>query len=183
MTDKKIVTFAVVALVVGLLVGVGVGYAAFHHNNTNTDDNDTYYYYLYFGADNAKNGWYNADATDATAGFDKAMNNAGLTYTVSSWGYVASIDDVGTGWYAAQYLYSNCSSDAAQGSIQYPNYSYGVMSYSNGWKSISGFGSETTLKFSEFNSTIYFLSVYASDYSAVGPDTANDWMTSGPFKA
>ena len=83
MTDKKIVTFAVVALVVGLLVGVGVGYAAFHHNNTNTDDNDTYYYYLYFGADNAKNGWYNADATDATAGFDKAMNNAGLTYTVS----------------------------------------------------------------------------------------------------
>lgn len=186
MEGNKLTTYAVVALVVGILVGVGVGYAAFHgsndNNNSNTDD--TYWFYLYFGDNAVNTKWYSATGANATDAFDKAMKNADLKYTISTYGYVGTIDGKGdNAWYTAQYLYKDTTSAAAQASILFPTESYGTLRVSNGWASVSGYDGVSGLKLSEFGSTVYFMSMYEADYSAPSPASTLLWMSdsTGPF--
>ena len=179
--DKKIMT---VIAVVAVAVVVVAAAAVVLMGDKNKDNATEYDFYLYFADNDAKNGWYSAQGSDAGDAFQKAMKAANFEYTVSNWGYVQSIAGVdnGSGWYCAQYLYSKTDADAAAGSISYATYNYGAMSYSNGWKSTSGYDSSAfTFKLGEFNSTIYFLIPYNSDYSASGPDEISGWKTTGPF--
>ena len=179
--DKKIMTAIAVVVVAVVVIAAA---AVFVLGKDKGSDDTEYYFYLYFGENNTDNGWYSAEAKDTTSAFEKAMDKADFEYTVSNWGYVQSINKVdnGGGWYCAQYLYSNADSKAAEGSIGYATYDWGAMTYSNGWKSVSGYDDGEGLKLSEFGSTIYFLTPYNADYSAAGPDTASGWKTTGPFE-
>lgn len=179
--NKKSMAFVVVALLIGVAAGAGIGF--FIWSGDDCSDDQEYNYYLYFAANDTRNGWYNACGADATDAFDKAMTDAGLEYEISSYGYIGSIDGVGdsAGWYLCEYLYDVYSKDAADASILYPTESYGALTYSNGWKSMSGFGSGDTLKLYQFESTTYFFSPYAADWSAESPVSVNTWMSSGPF--
>lgn len=179
--DSKVIAIVVVGLLAGVGIGVGAGYVAF---NENTSDEETYSFYLYFAADNEKNGWYQANGTGALDAFNKAMDNAGFTWEASSWGYIGKINGVGTsGWYVCQYLYERTDTTAAQGSVASPKVEWGPLQYSNGWKSISGYDWDGGMKLDQFNSNVYFLSPYKSDYSADSPVSVNTWMNSGPFAA
>ena len=191
MEGNKVTTYAVVALVVGILVGVGVGYAAFHGSNSNNNDSntdETYWFYLYFGDNAVNTKWYSATGTDATDAFDKAMKSAELEYEVSSWGYISSVDGKGAdngGWYIAQYLYSDTTSDAANASVLFPTDAYGSMRVSNGWAQINGYDAGEGLKLWEFGSNIFFMSMYG-EYgvsSTPSPASTTLWMTdsTGPF--
>ncbi len=176
--NNKMITYAVVALVVGVLVGAGIGYAVFH-DNSNSDD-ETYYYYIYFGENDSSNGWYSATGTDAGNAFEKAMDNAGFDYEISSSGYISSIDNIADYWMTYQYLYSDYTSTAASASILYPSHdSYETFEYSNGWKAVAGYDdSSVSFKMSEIDSTVFLISVYTD---GVAPDTYDGWMSGGPF--
>lgn len=193
MEGNKVTTYAVVALVVGILVGVGVGYAAFHgsdNNNSSSSTNETYWFYLYFGDNDERSAWYSASGTNiknANDAFSSAMDGFDMKYEVSSYGYIGSIDGVdgnGGGWYLAQYLYTSTSADAAQASVSYPVDDYGTMRVSNGWAKLAGFDSTSgpDLKLWEFNTNIFFMSPYNADWSAASPaSTFSLWSTTGPF--
>lgn len=186
MEGNKVMVYAVVALVVGAIVGVGIGYAVFHGDSKDCSDNsdETYSFYLYFGDNDVKTKWYSAEGADATAAFDKAMKDAGMKYEVSEWGYIGSIDGKGAdtaGWYIAQYLYNDTTKAAAESSINYPTESYGCLKVSNGWAQISGYDGVEGLKLCEFSSNIFFMSMYNADYSAASPVSTTLWQTSGPF--
>ncbi len=187
MEGNKVTTYAVVALVVGILVGVGVGYAAFHgsdNNNNNGNADDTYWFYLYLGDNHARTGWYSATAGDASAGFDKAMKTAGISYEISKYGYPSNINGETNTTFVAEYLYSDTSKDAAAGSILYPvNDSYGSFAKCNGWNAMAGYTTEShkdELKLWESGSTIFFFSLYGN--TTPSPvDTYNMWSIIGPF--
>lgn len=182
-SNGKIIAIAVVALLVGGALGAVIGVVA----KPAQDNDDTYYFYVYFGEGNAKNNWYSAKASDAAKGFEKAMNDAKLSFKLNSYKYISEIDGNngnGSGWYIAQYLYKDTNKAAADASILYPTESYGTLRCSNGWISFSGYDSnDYTNKIGEANGTIYFLSPYNMDYSAPSPASVNTWMTTGPFKA
>jgi hypothetical protein len=179
---NKIITYAVVTLVVGVLIGTAVGYAVFHEDK-NTDD--TYYYYLYFGDNSSDNDWYSGTGSDAGDAFSNAMDKAGFDWDISAYGYIGSINGVGdtSGWALYQYLYSGYTSAAADNSILYPVYdSYGTLSYSNGWKALAGYdGSSDNFCLSEISSYAYFFSVYPDTWIPVTPVDSDGWMSSGPF--
>lgn len=192
MEGNKVMVYAVVALIVGAIVGVGIGYAVFHNDSKDSPDSpdtpvstdETYSFYLYFGDNDVKTKWYSAEGSDATVAFDKAMKDAGLEYEVSSYGYVGSIDGNtgnGGGWYIAQYLYSDTTKAAANASIGYPTESYGCLKVSNGWVQVSGYDGVEGLKLCEFCSNVYFMSPYNADWTAASPVSTTLWMTSGPF--
>ncbi len=175
--ENKAMVYAVVALLVGAAVGVGIGYMMF-----NDSESEEYGYYLYFGENDTRNGWYVAEGIDAADAFDKAMNDAGMKYEVGSSGYVNTIDDTGLYWAVAQYLYSATDKAAAEGSILSPvKDQYGSFSSSNGWKNIAGYGSAEENKLSQFESNYFFMSVYAEDWTFKTPIDVTDWMTTGPF--
>ncbi len=190
MEGNKVTTYAVVALVVGILVGVGVGYAAFHgsdNNNNNGNADDTYWFYLYFGDNSINTHWYKGTGSDAGVAFEKAMKDANIKYEASESGYISTIDGKGgdNGWYLAQYLYKNTDQAAAKASILYPTESYGTLRVSNGWASIAGYDGVSGLKLSEIESVAFFMSMYNADYSAASPVSTTTWMmdTTGPFAA
>ncbi|MDY5872124.1 MAG: hypothetical protein SPJ57_02710 [Candidatus Methanomethylophilaceae archaeon] len=149
---------------------------------------ETYWFYLYFGADNAKSKWYSAEGTDASAAFDKAVKDAGLTYEISKWGYVGTIDEEGdNGWSCFCYTYTQTDDTAASNSIKGDvKDGYGSPVKSKGWKSFSGYNVEgfEGLKLGQSNSTIWFMSMYNNDYSVPCPwddGSYNAWKNSGPF--
>lgn len=180
--ENKIAVYAVVALLVGAVIGVGAGYALFHSSGDDSSAMESYSFYLYFGDDDQRTKWYTADGTDAADGFDKAMKAADMTYEVSSYGYIGAIDGEGS-WYIAQYLYAETTKAAADASILYPTESFGTLKVSNGWASVSGYDGVEGLKLCEFNSNVYFMSIYQADYSAASPASTTGWMTTGPFAA
>jgi hypothetical protein len=184
MEDKnKIITYAVITLVVGLLIGTAAGYAIFHNEKTTTDD--TYYFYLYFGDNSADNDWYSGTGSNAGNAFENAMDKAGYEWETDNYGYIGSINDVGdtSGWALYQYVYSEYTSAAAQNSILYPiNDSYGYFASSNGWKAITGYDdSAIDFKLTEMSSFAYFFSVYPSDWDPITPVETTVWMSDGPF--
>lgn len=180
--DNKIAVYAVVALLVGAVIGVGAGYVLFNSSGDDSSAEESYSFYLYFGDDDKRTKWYTADGTDATDAFDKAMKAANLSYEVSSIGYVGTIDGEGS-WYIAQYLYADTTKAAADASISGSIESYGTLRVSNGWASIAGYNGIDGLKLCEINSNIFFMSIYQADYSAASPATCTGWMTTGPFAA
>lgn len=185
--DQKMIVFLVIAVAVGLAGGAGIGYLVFDEEEVNTDE--TYWYYLYFADGDNRNKWYSATGSDATVAFDKAMDKAGFEWTKSNWGYVSSIDGVGSSWGVYNYLWSVTSSAAAESSISgATNDSYGSFAYSNGWKSFSGFDSDSDsdkMKFFQSNSNVFILTTYDSSWAAnITPVTGyDDWKASGPFAA
>lgn len=181
--NNKLVVYAVVALVVGAIIGIGAGYAMWSGNSDNGVDESEYHYYLYFGADSQKNGWYSATGADAGVAFENAMKSAGMDYTFSNLGYVQSIDGVdnGAGWYIAQYLYSETSTEAAQGSVAGEKVEYGILTYSNGWMLFNGYGTNGEFQLGSCGSNIIFMSAYNVDWSAASPVSVTEWMTTGPF--
>lgn len=164
------------------MIGTAVGYAVFHEDK-NTDD--TYYYYLYFGDNSSDNDWYSGTGSNAGDAFSNAMDKAGFDWDISAYGYIGSINDIGetSGWALYQYLYSECTSAAADNSILYPvNDSYGYYASSNGWKVINGYDDASIdFKLSEISSFVYFFSVYPSDWDPVTPLDDDGWMSTGPF--
>ncbi len=185
MEGNKVATYAVVALVVGILVGAGVGYAAFHNDNNAKSIDEKYSFYIYFGDNDSRTGWYSGSGTnihDATQAFDAIMNTLGWKYEVSSWGYIASIDgEAGYqnyGWAIYQYLYSKTTSEAAAGSILVPS-----STGSNGWGMINGYDSTSgsPLKLWEFGSNILFMAPYGETSAPSPASTYDFWHTTGPF--
>lgn len=169
--NTKIIVIAVVAL----LVGVGVGYGVSAIMSDTSDNDEEYYFYLYFEADDERNGWYSATASDAAVAFDKAMNKANFEIEISN-GYVIKIDDLEAFWSVYEYLYKQTDSEAAESSI------LGYGGILNGWGSFSGYGDYDAYAISQSNSNIFFSSVYAG-MTAPTPADVDDWMNSGPFKA
>ncbi len=141
------------------------------------DSKQDYSFYLYFGADNAKNGWYTASASNASDAFTDAMEDADLAWTKSSWGYIASIDgNAGYnsyGWSLMTYAYSATDSTAADASSG---------TYLNGWKSFAGYDSDEHdgFKLWQSNCNIWFLTPY-TDGVTPDPSTVSSWKASGPF--
>lgn len=174
---QQTIVIAVVALVVGAAIGIGVGSVMFS-DDCNTDEE--YSFYLYFAEDDKKNGWYSATASDASEAFDKAMKANDIEYNGAS-GYPSDIGGTVGYWYSAQYLYTSYDKTAEDASILYPTESYGVLSYSNGWKQISGYDDNDGLKLDQINTNVFFMSPYAADYSAESPVSVTSWMNSGPF--
>ncbi len=178
--ESKAITFIVAALVVGAALGAGIGFIMFGNSDSNAEE--TYSYYIYFGEGEAKNGWYTAKATDASAGFDKAMKNAGMEWEKSPWGYIKSVngESGSSGWAVFEYLYKDCNSDAQTGSI----------SYASGWRAFAGYTvtgeDDPSLKLKQSDSNVWFLSLYgpAPEYTMINPwddAVSNKWMNSGPF--
>ncbi|MGN1045083.1 MAG: hypothetical protein ACI4Q9_03920 [Candidatus Methanomethylophilaceae archaeon] len=179
---------AIIAICVVAVLAVAGGAAGFIILNNNDDNSgDTYWYYVYFEADNPKNGWYSATATNASDGFRNAMDAANMTYELISRGYVGSIDGVSGSWWHGLYLYSDYSADAQNASIAYPVSGTMGLTYSNGWRNCSGYDTEggDELKLYQMNANVWYLTPYITDgvnYSVESPDKVKDWMNDGPFK-
>lgn len=182
MEGNKMYVFLVIGIVVGAAVGIGAGYMMF--NDSDCSSAEEYNFYICYGATDADNGWYSASGDNATEAFDKAMDKAGIEYVANS-GYISSIDGVGTMWSTIQYTYSMYTEAAEAASILYPNYSgYGGFISSNGWVMSNGFNIDgyDGLKFCEFESNTYFLSVYDDvTYAFETPVSYTGWMDEGPF--
>ena len=149
-------------------------------DSTTSSVTQDYSYYLYFGADNAKNGWYTASATNASDGFTEAMKKAGIEWTKSAWGYIGSIDgNAGyndAGWVIRCYIYSETDKAAQDGSA-------GSAKYQNGWKEFAGYDSTAHdgFKFYQANSNIWFLTPYLEGYASDNPFSVTSWKGTGPF--
>lgn len=85
----NVIVIGVVCLIVGILIGVGVGYAAWHNSNdNNSTEETTYWYYIdYNGNQNsagtATNGWVSAQSDNAFDGLIAALQSNGLTSTTN----------------------------------------------------------------------------------------------------
>ncbi len=184
-----------VTLVVGILVGAGVGYAAFHcndeHGNSGGDSGDvTYWYYIYFGDDSAMNKWYSATGADAADAFGKAMKAANMEYELSK-GYVVSIGGVDGWWSVYNYTYKETTKTAAENSILSPvnvNDNPNDLAKSNGWLAFAGYDVKDDERFKiwQTGTEIFFFSIWTETSSVWGcpnPVTTNLWMTdsTGPF--
>lgn len=172
--NTKLIVIAIVAALVGVGAGYGIGAVM-----SSGDDATDYHFYLYFEADDERNGWYSGAASDATKGFDKAMNNADFEYIINIYGYLGSVDDLEAAWSTYDYIYKDTDSKAADES---------ATSYMNGWNEFAGYDVESdeetaTFKISQSNSTIFFFSVYDEFWNAPSPVDVSDWKNSGPFKA
>ena len=180
--ERKLIVF----LLAGMLVGAGAGYLISESMGTSGDPDDTYWFYLYFSDGDARNKWYSAEAPNTNEGFGRAMENAGMKWEKSPWGYISTIDGDGgnDGWFLCQYIYSSCSAAAAGNSIVAPDQSAtGVLHSSNGWYTIYGYD-DGGFKLGQFSSHIYFFSIYytvAGGYFAESPVSKTTWMNSGPF--
>lgn len=182
--NTKLIVIAIVAALVGVGAGYGIGMVM-----NSGDDATDYHFYLHFDADDERNGWYSGAASDATEGFDKAMNNADFEYTISGLGYIGSVDGFGQSWSIYDYIYNYTDAEAADASdigytVEYTN-------ILNGWNSFAGYdveedeeGEEASFKkIKQSNSTIFFFSVYDDDWYAPSPADVSDWKNDGPFKA
>ncbi|MBQ3736777.1 MAG: hypothetical protein II855_07610 [Candidatus Methanomethylophilaceae archaeon] len=171
-------TTIIIAVAVVAIVAVA-GVSAFFLLNKDKNTDDEYYYYLYFGADNAKNGWYSAKASNASDGFTNAMKDANLSWEKSKWGYIASIDGNkgynDAGWCISVYTYAHTDKAAQDGSST---------TYLNGWQSFSGYDSteHDGFKFYQSASKIWFLTPYIEGYGSENPNTVSTWKNSGPFE-
>lgn len=185
MEKNAIIAICVVAVLA--VAGGAAGFIILNNNDNGDPSGETYWYYIYFEADNPKNGWYSATATNASDGFRNAMDAANMTYKLSSRGYVGEIDGVGTSWWHGLYLYSDYSTTAQEHSVLFPVTSTMGLSYSNGWKMYAGYNTDggDDLKLYQANVNVWYLTPYIVEdktYSAVTPDKVNDWMNDGPFK-
>lgn len=179
MADSKLIAFAVVGLLVGAAIGVGIGFAVF---NKNTDDNETYYFYIDFGASDAKTGWYSAKAANADEALEKAVDGKDITLKWSDWGY-PNFSESGS-WATYNYTWSDFSKKAADNSTKgVVNDTYSYFAKSNGWNAYSGFNTTDEgkdHKLWESDSTTF----YFSPYSALRTPIDNlDWKTASgtPF--
>ncbi len=191
--ENKVTTYAVVALVVGILLGVAVGYAAFHKevkdDNNNDDTNETYWFYIYFGDDAVNTKWYSGTGPDSSEAFDAAMEKAGLDYTIKN-GYLSEIAGVEGSWSMYNYLYNEQTKSVAEKSILAPAYdSSGGLIKSNGWVQSAGYDSEKgDLKTWELDSNVFFFSMWSQDasgkWTCPTPVSTTLWIdTTGPFTA
>ena len=162
MADNKIIAFAVVGLIVGAAIGVGIGFAVFGNKS---NDEETYYVYLYLGDNNALTGWYSAKAKDANAGIEKAFEGKeGIEFT---WSYGYPVANGASAIY--EYLWNDTSKAAADGSNG---------TYMSGWRSYAAYG-DAEEKMDISLSHIFFLSAYgpAPTYDVVTPKDTNLWKT------
>ena len=181
--EQKMIIFLAIAVAVGLAAGAGIGYLVFDDDEP-TDE--TYWFYLYFADGDSRNKWYSATGSDATKAFDNAMDAAGYEWEKSNWGYISSIDGVGSSWAAYNYLWDCYSEDACESSIANDVYSaYGTFVSSNGWKEFSGFDDDGSdkMKLYQSNSNVFIFTTYDSYWNPlIDPKTGYDcWDDSGPF--
>ncbi len=183
--DKKVI-YAVLAVIIVAVASAGITYAVCDKDGDNTCSNaETYDFYLYFGADNKDNGWYTGNGDDAALGFKDAMDKAGFTYTLSTYGYIGSINGVENSWMTYQYLYANTDKNASTSSVLTPNYDkYNLFTKSDGWSSIVGYDdANVTFKFSELNGNVFIISnfVWGTDAEPDPVALYSSWSTSGIF--
>jgi hypothetical protein len=186
MADNKVIVFAVVALLVGVAAGAGIGYAVFHDKNSS---DETYYFYLFWGDNDAKNGWYSASAGNADDALDKAMKKADIPVDWTT-GYPC-FDS--SSWYSAYYIYGDTTKLAAEKSVKDPvDDAWGMgMFRSNGWVSFIGYDetedpADLEKKLHEAGSNIFFFCPYSSSWVAISSPAAHTaWMTAEgtPFSA
>ncbi len=163
MADNKIIAFAVVGLLVGAAIGVGVGFAVF--GNKSSSDEETYYVYLYLGDNNPLTGWYSAKAKDANTGIEKAFEGKeGIDF---KWAYGYPTANGASAIY--EYLWDDTSKAAADGSSD---------SFMNGWRQYAAYGDGEKRMNISF-SHIFFLSSYPADppYTPPEPKDTVLWKT------
>ena len=181
-TNSKMIVIAIAALLIGGVVGAIAGTAL----KPAESNDDTYHFYLYFDADDTRNGWYSAKASDAGSAFDKAMKDAGMEYRINNSGYIAEIDG-DTMDYSAEYLWSTYDKTAASESVKYPVDSDGIFYASNGWRSCYGYdgGSYDSNKICESNAVTFLISHYDVGYTLTNTpvNLLSSWSTASgtPF--
>jgi len=80
----------VVCLIVGILIGVGVGFAMWHNSSDNNNSTEeTYWFYIDYNgnqnsADSATSGWISAQSDNALDAFNQALQDSGLTSTTDT---------------------------------------------------------------------------------------------------
>lgn len=181
---------AVIAIAIVALVAVA-GVLFYHHfavedNTDGGDTSDTYWYYLNFGDNDARTGWYSGTGHDAAEGLSSATTAAGYNLEINSYGYVASIDGASGdyGWSTLVYLYDRYDEVAQTNSVLVANYdAYNTFISSNGWASFYGYDSSSVTgnKLSESCYTVFYLGMYAADFSVPTPITDEGWKNGGPF--
>ena len=129
--------------------------------NPYSANKERYNFYLYFGAENAKNGWYTGYGANTELGFADAMQTADFEFVIGNNGYIASIDGVDSFWMTYAYIYKDYDSTAATASIGSPVYHDYMFAKSSGWISIAGYdGSTSVNKLGLFDYNTYLISVY-----------------------
>ena len=179
MADSKLIVFAVVGVLVGAAIGVGIGFAAF---NKNTDNDETYYFYAYFGDDDVKTGWYSVKASNANDAIEKAFKDKeGFAFAWSNYGYPNLSD--GPSWATYSYEWTEFTKEAADSSVDNPVVAYSVVERTNGWVKISGFGENSVHKLSQIDSNVFYLAPYDELWHVADPSATTLWKTSAgtPF--
>jgi len=171
--QNKVVVFAVVALVIGAAIGVGIGFIAFNKNSNNTDE--TYYFYLNFGDNDVKTKWYSATGSNVDNALEKAMKDANITVNWGTLGY-PSFDSNSWGQYC--YTWDVFTKTAANESIKYPLVGFmDNLEKSNGWVQFAGFD-ETGQphKMHQSACTVFYFAPYAEDFTIVDPVDSTLWI-------
>jgi len=95
---SNVAVIGVVCLIIGILVGVGIGYAVFHSSNDNNSTEETYWYYIDYGtyqSSTATDGWISAQSGNAFDGLNQALANNGMTdNSISNTGWITKINGV-----------------------------------------------------------------------------------------
>lgn len=126
MAEKKLMTYVVVAVLAGALVGVGIGYAAF---NNGGETQETYWYYLDYGTkvdSTHVNKWISADAKDVISGMKAALDKAGIAYVISDSGWITTINGISgssatnTSW--TNWFWDKTEYKSTGVSVAYPNW-------------------------------------------------------------
>ena len=182
MADNKMMMFAAVGIVVGLLIGVGVGYAVFNSSSSSNDADETYYFYLNFGDEDVRTKWYSASGANADEALAKALDGTEIKINYGKSGYPSFTE---SSWGQFVYTYNDTDKLACDGSTVYAQYdSYGGFIKSNGWSAVAGYdGPGIAKKMFEFKGTIFYFAPYADDYSIVDPTESTLWKTANgtPF--
>lgn len=172
MADNKVTTYAVAFLLVGLVIGVAVGYGVFHTDSA--EKNETYWFYIDYGmkADATHvNGWYSGEATNTVDAFKKSFDKAKIAYELGDGGWVKILNGItsenSNGWHIWSW-----------DSVKFN--SIGTKIYS------SWFAPNVAMGDSVGN--VFYLGFFNYDpvtnKPVAGPyDNLAGWSTSGPFKA
>ena len=161
MADSKLITFAVVGVLIGAAIGVGIGFAVFGNNKA---EEQTYWFYIDYGdkADASHvNGWVDVKAAnlpDAVKKIPGVKTSESATYGLSLdgingvdsganmgdpyWGqYIRNGDYYGATDFEKNFSFSNFGLGGTYCTVMYFAYGTGTIPTDTGWKTTGPFAS------------------------------------------